>query len=212
LLGAALTAFSQGIAYFHAGIETLRSKSLDRNSFDSGDWFNPLDWTLQDNGFGRGLPPKADNGSAWPLLGPLLADPRIKPSPREIAWTRDAFLDLLRIRASSTLFHLRSAAEIEQRLSFPNTGPDQIATLLAARLDGRGLAGARFQELLLFINVDTSAQSLVVAGAAGKPFALHPVLRSPGAADRRAAAQSRFDPADGRFTIPPRTAVVFVVD
>ena len=45
------------MAYFHAGIDTLRSKSLDRNSFNSGDWFNPLDWTATDNGFGRGLPP-----------------------------------------------------------------------------------------------------------------------------------------------------------
>ncbi|RYF04574.1 MAG: DUF3372 domain-containing protein [Oxalobacteraceae bacterium] len=39
MLGAALVAFSQGIAYFHAGQDILRSKSLDRNSYDSGDWF-----------------------------------------------------------------------------------------------------------------------------------------------------------------------------
>jgi pullulanase/glycogen debranching enzyme len=212
ILGAALTAFSQGIAYFHAGIETLRSKSLDRNSFDSGDWFNTLDWTLQDNGFGRGLPPQADNGTAWPLLRPLLADPRIKPTPHEIRWARDAFLDLLRIRASSTLFRLRSADEIERRLSFANTGPDQVASVLAARLDGRGLAGAHYRELMLFINVDVAAQALVIPGAAGKPFHLHPVQRRGAAADRHAAAESRFEPSTGRFTIPPRSAVVFVVD
>ena len=35
----------QGVAYFHAGIDTLRSKSLDRNSYDSGDWFNRIDWS-----------------------------------------------------------------------------------------------------------------------------------------------------------------------
>src|SRR5262249_29160020 len=40
VLGAALVAFGQGVAYFHAGIDILRSKSMDRNSFDSGDWFN----------------------------------------------------------------------------------------------------------------------------------------------------------------------------
>jgi pullulanase len=28
-------------------VELLRSKSLDRNSFNSGDWFNKLDWTYQ---------------------------------------------------------------------------------------------------------------------------------------------------------------------
>ena len=30
---------------WHAGTDMLRSKSLDRNSYDSGDWFNYLDFT-----------------------------------------------------------------------------------------------------------------------------------------------------------------------
>ncbi len=60
---AALNAFSQGIAYLHAGFELLRSKSMDRNSFDSGDWFNRLDWTVRDNYFGIGLPPAQDNSA-----------------------------------------------------------------------------------------------------------------------------------------------------
>lgn len=30
----------QGIPFFHAGDELLRSKSLDRDSYNSGDWFN----------------------------------------------------------------------------------------------------------------------------------------------------------------------------
>jgi pullulanase len=60
----AINAFSQGIAYFHAGIETLRSKSMDRNSYDSGDWFNRLDWTFQDNFFGSGLPPAGTTRAA----------------------------------------------------------------------------------------------------------------------------------------------------
>ncbi|RZL32658.1 MAG: DUF3372 domain-containing protein, partial [Rubrivivax sp.] len=55
ILANAINAFSQGVAYFHAGTDTLRSKSLDRNSYDSGDWFNRLDWSYADNGFGAGL-------------------------------------------------------------------------------------------------------------------------------------------------------------
>ena len=31
-----LVALAQGIAFFHAGDELLRSKSLDRDSYDSG--------------------------------------------------------------------------------------------------------------------------------------------------------------------------------
>src|SRR5690606_34687426 len=43
VLGMATTALSQGVAYFHAGIDLLRSKSMDRNSYVSGDWFNRID-------------------------------------------------------------------------------------------------------------------------------------------------------------------------
>jgi pullulanase/glycogen debranching enzyme len=115
LLAAALTAFSQGVAYFHAGVDLLRSKSLDRNSFDSGDWFNRLDFSYRDNYFGTGLPPKQDNGGDWEMMRPLLNDPALRATPQDIAFMRDGFRDLLRIRASSSLFRLRTAGEIEQR-------------------------------------------------------------------------------------------------
>ena len=32
-------------SFWHAGADLLRSKSLDRNSLDSGDWFNRVDWS-----------------------------------------------------------------------------------------------------------------------------------------------------------------------
>ncbi len=43
-LALSTTALSQGVSFWHAGGEILRSKSLDRNSYDSGDWFNVLDY------------------------------------------------------------------------------------------------------------------------------------------------------------------------
>ena len=39
-------------SFWHAGTDLLRSKSLDRNSYDSGDWFNRIDWTGQEQRFG----------------------------------------------------------------------------------------------------------------------------------------------------------------
>ena len=66
---------------------------------DAGDAFNAIDWTGVDNGFGRGLPPAADNGADWPLLRPLLADPALKFAPADIAWMRAAFRDRLPARA-----------------------------------------------------------------------------------------------------------------
>jgi pullulanase len=210
-LAAAIVAFSQGIAYFHAGQEILRSKSLDRNSYDSGDWFNRLDWRLQDNGFGAGLPPARDNKDHWAVMQPLLAaSAAIKPTPADIAWSRDAFFDLLRIRASTPLFRLRSAEDVQQRLSFHNTGSAQTATLLVGHLDGAGLDGANFAELVYLINADAAAQSVRIGALADKGFVLHPVHALAGAADGRAANAS-YTPGTGTFIVPARTAVVFVV-
>jgi pullulanase len=138
----------------------LRSKSGDRNSFDSGDWFNRLDWRFVDNHWGSGLPPKQDNADFWPLLQPLLAEPAIKPTPAQIRFTRDAFLDLLKIRASSTLWRLPTAQAVSQRLTLLNTGPGQIPTLMVGHLQGRGWPGAGFAEVLYFINSDVQAARL----------------------------------------------------
>ncbi|CUI05213.1 pullulanase [Janthinobacterium sp. CG23_2] len=209
VLGAAINAFSQGVAYFHAGIDTLRSKSMDRNSFNSGDWFNRIDWTYQDNYFGTGAPPADDNARDYALIKPLLANAALKPMPADIAFTRDAFRDLLTIRASSTLFRMRSAQDIGQRLRFHNTGSKQLPTVIAAHIDGTGYAGAGFAGVAYFINVDKVAHTLDVAEMRGKRLHLHPAHTAPTAADQRAAA-STFDSAAGRFTIPARTAVVFV--
>ena len=210
MLAAAVNMFSQGVAYFHAGIDTLRSKSMDGNSFDSGDWFNRLDWSLQDNFFGSGLPPKRDNGANYDLIRPRLAQANIKPRPVDIAMARDMFLDLLRIRASSGLLRLQTAEDVQTRLRFHNTGAAQEPTVIAAAIDGRGYAGAGFQELLYFINVDKIDHALTIDQLKGRAYVLHPVHRSPSAADRR-AAQAQYRQSDGRFTVPARTAVVFIL-
>jgi pullulanase/glycogen debranching enzyme len=214
MLGAALVAFSQGIAYFHAGQDILRSKSMDRNSYDSGDWFNRLDWTYQTNHFGTGLPPRQDNvgkdGRDWQLAAERLADGGIAPGPAEIAWARDVFRDLLRIRASTPLLRLPSAAEIRKRLSFPGSGPGQNPVLVATRIDGAGLPGAGFKAVMTMINVSPQAQTLRLPGEAGAAWQLHPVQRGAQAADRRVARQAKA--VGGVFEVPARSAVVFVVN
>ena len=210
ILGAAVVAFSQGVAYFHAGVDLLRSKSFDKNSFDSGDWFNRLDWTATDNGFGAGLPPKADNGELWATERPLLADASLKPTPADIAWTRDAFRDLLRIRASTPLFHLATAADVRERVSFPASGPAQEPTVIAELIDGRGLAGAKFGAVLVVLNADKQAHALDLPALRGRHWRLHPVHAAPRAADTRIANEARVDDTTGHFTLPARSAVVFV--
>jgi pullulanase-type alpha-1,6-glucosidase len=210
VLALALTAFSQGIAYFHAGVDLLRSKSLDRNSFDSGDWFNRLDFSYRANHFGSGLPPKRDNGNDWEAMRAMLGDATMRATPGDIAFARDAFRDLLRIRSSSGLFHLRSGSEVQARLSFENVGPDQNPVVIDGHLDGQDLPGANFRELLYLVNVSPEPQSLLLPSQAGKPWVLHPVQRAADAADAR-ARQATAD-AHGVFTVPARTAVVWVLE
>ncbi len=234
MLGVAINALSQGIAYFHAGTEVLRSKSLDRNSFDSGDWFNRLDWSYQTNYFGTGLPPKPDNAASWPLMAPLLPDPANRPAATDIAMARDSFNDLLKIRASTTLLRLRTAADIQERLSFRNIGPGQNPVVLVGHVQGtdrgpvyghghgRGhghghdkgqsklYPGSVFQELLYLVNVDPKTQTLVLPQEVGKTYQLHPVHTAARAADVR-AREARYEKQSGQFTVPGRTAVVFVV-
>jgi len=211
MLAAATVAFSQGISYYHAGMEGLRSKSLDRNSFDSGDWFNRIDWRFSDNYFGSGLPPKTDNGTNYALYKPLLANSAIKPAADDIRWMRDAFFDLLRIRKSTRLLRLTTSEAIKRRLNFLNTGSTQIPTVLAAVLDGTDLADAGFSRLVYFINVDVVPHTIIAPDEAGKSYVLHPVQRAKNAADKR-VLESRYDAGTGAFTVPARTAGVYVVE
>jgi len=214
MLGAALVAFSQGVAYFHAGQDILRSKSMDRNSYDSGDWFNRLDWSYQTNHFGTGLPPRQDNygkdGRDWALARERLANPSIAPGPVEIAWARDVFRDLLKIRASTPLLRLPTAAEILKRVSFPGSGARQNPVLVATRIDGRGFAGARFKAVMTLINVAPTAQTLTLPEEAGAAWRLHPVQRGAKAADQRVAREAKV--ASGVFEVPARSAAVFVLE
>ncbi len=212
ILGASTVAFAQGIAYFHAGVDTLRSKSLDRNSYNSGDWFNRLDWTYTDNNFAVGLPPEADTATR-DLMKPFLGNAAIKPTATEIAWTRDAFRDLLKIRASTTLLRLRTATDIKSRLTFFNLGSSQVPTVLVGHVNGAqptAYAGAGFKEMVYFINVDKVAQTLTIDALKGKAFVLHPVHAAASAADQRAATAT-YTAGTGAFQLPARTAVVFVV-
>jgi pullulanase len=81
--------------------------------------------------------------------------------------------------------------------------------VIAGRLDGAGYDGAGFRAVLYLVNVDKVEQSLAIPQEANRAWRLHPVQASPTAADPR-AREARYDAPTGCFTIPPRTAVVFV--
>jgi pullulanase/glycogen debranching enzyme len=71
VLALATATLSQGPALSQAGTDLLRSKSLDRNSYDSGDWFNAIHWNCEDgNGFGRGCPRRPTTSPSGPTPHP----------------------------------------------------------------------------------------------------------------------------------------------
>lgn len=209
-LGNSIVMFSQGIPFFQAGDDLLRSKSLDRNSYNSGDWFNRLDFTYQSNNWAVGLPPAADNESMWEVMRPLLADPNLAVSAEEIQFARLRFLELLQIRQSSPLFRLETAVDVQERLAFHNTGPEQTPGLIVMSLSD--VAGADLDPdhdmIVVLFNASPQTRTFTEEAVAGLPFVLHPVLAASSDAH---FTQMAYDPASGTFTTPPWSTAVFVL-
>jgi pullulanase len=210
-LGVAIVALSQGIPFFHAGDDILRSKSLDRDSYNSGDWFNKIDFTYQTNNWGVGLPPEfSGNASNWSVMQPLLANPALKVGYNEITSANAYFRDILAIRKSSALFRLSSGALVKAKLKFHNVGVNQIPGLIAMQLSDEAApyVDGRYKNIVVVFNATTTSQSLSVSGLANKEYKLHPILK-----DSKAdvvVKSSSYSGAAGTFTVPPRTTAVFV--
>jgi pullulanase-type alpha-1,6-glucosidase len=202
-------ALGQGIPFIHAGSDILRSKSMDKNSFNSGDWFNRLFWDYSDNGFGAGLPPEQDNGSRYPYLTPLLANPAIKPTRSDIEWTAERFRELLEIRRSSRLFRIGDAAEIERRLTFANGGPTQVPGLIIMKLSDAPTPDLdpQAESIVVLFNATPDTKNWSEPDLRRHHYKLHKVQRTSG---DKLTTQSQFVPGQGRFRVPPRTTAVFV--
>lgn len=197
VLAMATATLSQGPSLSQAGTDMLRSKSLDRNSFDSGDWFNALHWDCRaGNGFGRGLPPAADNEAKWSYAKPLLANAAISPGCAQIDGASAAYQDLLTIRATEKDFDLSTAGQVRSRLSFPLSGKDETPGVITMRLG----------KLVVVLNAAPGATTQKAASLAGTNYALHPVQAA--GADLT-VKRSTYERSSGSFTVPGRTVAVF---
>jgi pullulanase-type alpha-1,6-glucosidase len=202
-----IVALSQGVPFFQAAQDLLRSKSFDENSYNSGDWFNRIDWTYNTNNFGVGLPPTGTDN--WPIYKPLLANPALKPSRTLIEASTLHFQEMLRIRKSSPLFRLRTAEQVQNQLSFLNTGPDQTPGVIVMQLsEPRSLhIGNPFKRVVVVFNATTTTQTFSADTLKGAKLQLHPVQRASADSVTRT---SSFDAATGTLTVPARTTAVFV--
>ncbi|KOV18858.1 MULTISPECIES: pullulanase-type alpha-1,6-glucosidase [Streptomyces] len=195
VLAMATATLSQGPSLSQAGTDLLRSKSLDRNSYDSGDWFNAIQWDCRaGNGFGRGLPPAADNAPKWPYAKPLLTGPA--PTCTDINATAAAHRDLLKIRTTEPEFALATAEAVQSRLAFPLSGREETPGVITMTLG----------DLVVVFNATPTARPQRVSALAGTAYRLHPVQAAGSDATVR---QSAYDVTTGEFTVPARTVAVF---
>ncbi|MFM9800116.1 pullulanase-type alpha-1,6-glucosidase [Aeromonas dhakensis] len=153
----------QGIPFTHAGVELLRSKSMERDSYDSGDWYNRVDYTLADNNFDKGLPRKDKDGDNYPLIEQVLGK-HVKPSGADMATMVGFYQELAELRQSSRLLRLGSGSEVIKRVDFRNTGPDQVPGLIVMTVDDGVNAGADLDPaidgLVVMINATNAPQSI----------------------------------------------------
>lgn len=197
VLAMATATLSQGPSLSQAGSDLLRSKSLDRNSYDSGDWFNALHWDCRDgNGFGRGLPPAADNESKWSYAKPLLTAAALSPGCAQINGASAAYQDLLTIRTTEKEFDLSTTEQVQSALSFPLSGQDETPGVITMRLG----------KLVIVLNATPGTEHQQIAELAGKDYALHPVQAAGADSTVKKASYER---SSGSFTVPGRTVAVF---
>ncbi|MFE4605653.1 alpha-1,6-glucosidase domain-containing protein [Kitasatospora indigofera] len=208
-LALATTTLAQGPGMVQAGTDLLRSKSLDGDSYDSGDWFNAIHWDCtQGNGFGHGLPlaTAGQNQAQWSLAKPLLANPALTPTCADTSAASAQYQQFLKIKRSTPLFSLDTAKAVQQRLSFPLSGTaGEVPGVITEHLDGRGLD--TYKSVTVIFNATTSSRTQSVAALAGTRQDLHPVQRN---GTDPTVKQSTYDPAGGTFTVPAHTVAVFV--
>ena len=207
VMAMSLVLLGQGVPFFQGGDDMLRSKDMDQNSYDSGDWFNKIDWSGNTANWGIGLPIASQNGGQWPIMTPLLSNPAYTPQPQDIAYSSNAFREFMQIRYSSGLFRMPTFDEVQQNLTFLNTGPNQIPGLIVMKLDANGGAYGNYQHILVVFNATNQQVTFTHASLQGIPLHLHPVQQS---SSDVLVRQSAFNSKQGTATVGALTTAVFV--
>jgi len=219
-IAATIPLMSQGIPFFQLGGDFLRSKSMDRNTYDSGDWFNYVDFTMSSNNWLVGLPLTQDNESRWAEMANFIYSPERGASMNEIEFASNVFNELLHIRSSSSLFRLTTGADIIDRIGFHNIGKGQTQGLIVMSIDDgtattdespRADIDPMVDAIVVIVNSSNKEQTHGIASAQG--FELHQVLMNSVDASVRGAS---FAPGTGdnegkgMFSVPALTTAVFV--
>ena len=204
----------QGVVFDQQGTELLRSKSFQRDSYDSGDWYNKVDYTMQSNNYDVGLPRKDKDAANYDLIL-AVKDAVGAPGASDIAEMNSFYKELASLRQSSPLFTLGTGAEVLKRVDFRNVGPEQINGLIAMTIDdGTGQTDLDPNVDGVVVLVNASGDSHTVGGfkdGSGEAISLAGYELSSVQSDLGAASigyGASF--ADGEFTVPAWSVAVFV--
>lgn len=224
-LSAAIPVLSQGIPFFQLGVDKMRSKSMHRNTYDFGDWYNFVDYTNTTNNWNVGLPTPTEygynfdgqqtdaghgEGWKWPIIANLAADTDVAVSGADIDFSEAVFSEFLNIRATSPLFRLTSAQDVIDRVGFHNTGASQTPGLIVMSIDdGTGLTDLDDSNdaIVVVVNGTATQQSHSIKTASG--FQLHSI-QATGRDSVTQQASFSADAEQGTFVVPAYTVAVFV--
>lgn len=220
-LALAINILGQGIPFLHMGSDILRSKSMARDSYDYGDWFNKVDFSFHDqdptsdasSNWNVGLPPKEKDSGAYDVIKEVIADEAIAPKNGHVQRTHAYVRAMLRIRRSSPLFRLRTGDEVKTRVDFHNVGESQSPGLVLMTVTDGSCAGDDLDPILdnvaILINATDEAQSFDVTGTplddVNRGWTPHQGLD---ASAEPLRSQIFFE--DAVFRIPARATGVFV--
>lgn len=205
-LALAMPLMAQGIPFLQLGGDLVRSKSMNRNTYDAGDWFNRVDFTKRTHNWAAGLPMEDDNQEKWPEIKALFKNAETRLSEKDIAFASEVFKEFLRIRSSSRLFRLTSAEAIVDRVSFLNTGSHQFPGLIVMKIeDGMGDEDIdpSFDAVLLVINGAARENSFTISTE--REYKLHRILEN---SVDDIARSSTF--IHGKVNVPGYSMAVFV--
>lgn len=200
---------SQGIPFLQMGGDFLRSKSLDRNTYDAGDWYNFVDFTFDSNNWNKGLPLDKGGKSDEDLLRIALnADSNVGVG--EISFASNVFNEFLKIRTTSPLFSLTTAQDIIDRVGFHNIGKNQTQGLIVMSIDdGSGLEDLDPANDAVVVVVNGSSNELAHTISTAQGFSLHSVQAGSVDSTVSSASFSQGE-GEGTFTVPALTTAVFV--
>ncbi|MEK7434748.1 MAG: alpha-1,6-glucosidase domain-containing protein, partial [Cyanobacteriota bacterium] len=233
IMGLSLVALGQGIPFFHAGDEILRSKSGDNDSYNSGDWFNAIDFTYNSNNWGIGLPPEWKNRAEWDFWQLRLSDPEMKPAKKDILSSFGDFNRLLQLRKDSKLFRLETSKDVIERVKFLTNEIKKIkdgkeysegdsAGVITMYISDNGFAkklDSTRKSIVVVFNATNESVNIKNDELKGKVFKLEPILQSMvnfvsngekiSIYPNIDSKTTFFDSSNSSLNVPPRTTAVF---